>query len=54
MLLAFFFSLLIDPPVALNVPAPELEKVTAWINGPGFKLAEQKGKVIVVHFFAFG
>lgn len=54
MLLALLFSALIDPPITLNVPAPELEKVTAWINSPGFKLADLKGKVVIVHFFAFG
>jgi hypothetical protein len=54
MLLTLLFTLLIDPPTALNVPAPELEKVTAWVNSPGIKLADQKGKVLVIHFFAFG
>jgi thiol-disulfide isomerase/thioredoxin len=33
--------------------APELENNT-WINSPPVKLTEQRGKVTVVHFYAFG
>ncbi len=32
-------------------PAPELEGVTHWINSPGLTLAEQRGKVVILHFF---
>jgi thiol-disulfide isomerase/thioredoxin len=33
--------------------APELENDT-WINSPPVRLSELKGKVVVVHFYAFG
>lgn len=33
--------------------APELRGVEAWINSPGVTLAESRGKVVVVHFWAF-
>jgi hypothetical protein len=33
--------------------APEFE-IDIWLNSPPVKLSEQKGKVTVVHFYAFG
>jgi thiol-disulfide isomerase/thioredoxin len=33
--------------------APEFE-IDTWLNSPPVKLSEQKGKVTVVHFYAFG
>jgi len=33
--------------------APEF-KIDTWFNSPPVKLSEQKGKVTVVHFYAFG
>lgn len=41
-------------PVELNAPAPEFTKNTEWVNSKPLKLADLKGKVVVVHFFAFG
>ena len=41
-------------PARLDVRAPELEGVTAWINTEPLKLADLKGKVVVVHFWTFG
>jgi thiol-disulfide isomerase/thioredoxin len=35
-------------------PAPEFAKVTAWLNSQPLKLADQKGKVVVVHFWTNG
>jgi hypothetical protein len=35
-------------------PAPEFEDITAWINSKPLTMKELKGKVIVVHFMAFG
>lgn len=34
--------------------APELTQVDVWVNSKGVKLADQKGKVVVVHFFTTG
>jgi hypothetical protein len=34
--------------------APEFADITAWINSPPLKMSDQKGKVVVVHFLAFG
>lgn len=39
---------------AKPVPAPEFTGVTDWINTKGLKLADQKGKVVVVHFWTHG
>lgn len=43
-----------EQPTPLKTPAPELAEVTAWINTEPLTLAQLKGKVVVVHFFAFG
>ncbi len=34
--------------------APEFTQVTEWLNSKPIKLAEQKGKVVVVHFWTNG
>jgi hypothetical protein len=34
--------------------APEFADITAWINSAPLKMSDQKGKVVVVHFLAFG
>lgn len=34
--------------------APEFESVSAWVNSSPLTLEELRGKVVVVHFFAFG
>jgi peroxiredoxin len=34
--------------------APELRDVTAWINSEPLTLAQLRGRVVVVHFWAFG
>lgn len=36
------------------VPAPEFTGVTEWVNAKPMKLADQKGKVVVVHFWTNG
>ena len=36
------------------VAAPEFTGVTEWINSKPLKLADQKGKVVVVHFWTNG
>lgn len=33
---------------------PEFEDINQWINSPALSPAELKGKVVVVHFLAFG
>jgi thiol-disulfide isomerase/thioredoxin len=38
----------------LAVSAPELTGVTDWVNSKPLKLADQKGKVVVVHFWTNG
>lgn len=42
------------PQAEFKTPAPEFSKVTEWINSKPLKLSELRGKVVVVHFFAFG
>jgi len=54
MLQMIFLASLAGQPAEFNIPAPEFAKVTEWINSKPLKLADQKGKVVVVHFFAFG
>jgi len=34
--------------------APEFTDIEAWVNSPPLKMAALKGKVVVVHFLAFG
>jgi hypothetical protein len=34
--------------------APEFENITEWVNSPALTMHELKGKVVVVHFMAFG
>jgi hypothetical protein len=41
-------------PVAMKVPAPELKGIDEWINGKPTRLKDLKGKVVVLHFWAFG
>ena len=33
--------------------APELTQIDHWINSDGLKIAHQKGKVVVLHFWTF-
>jgi len=51
-------SIYSDSPAAggekMAVPAPEFTGVTNWINSKPLKLADQKGKVVVVHFWTNG
>jgi peroxiredoxin len=55
-LLSFFVvtKLLGQQPQASMHPAPELTKIDHWINSDGLNLADQKGKVVVLHFWTFG
>jgi thiol-disulfide isomerase/thioredoxin len=39
---------------ARPVPAPEFTGVTAWVNSKPLRVADQKGKVVVVHFWTNG
>ena len=41
-------------PVAMKIPAPELEGITDWVNSKAVKLGDLKGKVVVFHFWTFG
>jgi hypothetical protein len=41
-------------PVAMKIPAPELEGITDWVNTKAVKLGDLKGKVVVFHFWTFG
>ena len=40
--------------IAGRQKAPEFEDVQEWINSPALTMKELKGKVVVVHFMAFG
>jgi peroxiredoxin len=42
-----------DDPSA-PVPAPEFVDVSEWLNSKPFKLADQKGRVVIVHFWTNG
>jgi peroxiredoxin len=35
-------------------PAPEFAKIAAWINSEPLKVADLKGKVVVIHFWTHG
>jgi hypothetical protein len=35
-------------------PAPEFKDITAWVNSKPLTMKGLKGKVVVVHFMAFG
>jgi cytochrome c biogenesis protein CcdA/thiol-disulfide isomerase/thioredoxin len=39
--------------LALREPAPELAGVDAWLNSPPLRLAELRGKVVLVDFWTF-
>jgi hypothetical protein len=34
--------------------APEFEEIAAWVNSKPLTMKELRGKVVVVHFMAFG
>ena len=34
--------------------APEFEDIAAWLNSPALTIKDLQGKVVVVHFMAFG
>ena len=35
-------------------PAPEFEDIAAWVNSKPLTMKGMKGKVVVIHFMAFG
>jgi hypothetical protein len=41
-------------PVAMKVPAPELQAIEPWINSKPLRLQDLRGQVVVLHFWAFG
>ena len=40
--------------VAMKVAAPELKGIDDWVNSNPFTLKDQKGKVVILHFWTFG
>jgi hypothetical protein len=38
----------------MKIPAPEFQGIDEWINSKPLSLKDLKGKVVVVHFWAFG
>jgi hypothetical protein len=40
--------------IAGDRSAPEFEDITAWVNSKPLTMKGLKGKVVVVHFMAFG
>lgn len=43
-----------DQPVAMRIEAPEITAASDWINSKPLKLADLRGKVVVVHFWTSG
>jgi hypothetical protein len=41
-------------PVAMTIPAPELTGIEEWVNSKPLSLKGLRGKVVVLHFWAFG
>lgn len=41
-------------PAAMKIPAPELQGIEEWINSKPIALKDLKGRVVVLHFWAFG
>lgn len=41
-------------PAAMKIPAPELVGIETWVNAKPQSLKNLRGKVVVVHFWAFG
>jgi hypothetical protein len=41
-------------PAAMKIRAPELKGIDEWINSKPRSWKDLKGKVVVVHFWAFG
>jgi hypothetical protein len=42
-----------EPPV-MQIPAPELQGIEAWINSKPLALKDLCGQVVVLHFWTFG
>lgn len=40
--------------IAGNQKAPEFADISEWVNSSPLTMAKLKGKVVVVHFLAFG
>jgi hypothetical protein len=53
-MLPLLIALTVPQPAQFKAVAPEFKDVTTWVNSKPLKLSELKGKVVVVHFFAFG
>lgn len=41
-------------PATMKIRAPEFKGIDEWINSKPTSLKDLKGKVVVVHFWAFG
>ena len=41
-------------PASMRIQAPELRDVTDWVNTQPLKLADWRGQVVVLHYWAFG
>ena len=41
-------------PAAMKIRAPEFKGIDEWINSKPTSLKALKGKVVVIHFWAFG
>jgi hypothetical protein len=41
-------------PVAMKVPAPELQDIAEWVNSKPQTWKDLRGQVVVLHFWTFG
>lgn len=52
--LAFASLAAAQNPQSGKLPAPEFAGVTEWVNSEPLQLSQLRGKVVLVHFWAFG
>ena len=49
-----FSQVATGPALAPEFPTPEFADAAAWLNSPPLTMESLRGKVVIIHFFAFG